>query len=44
MESKNLIQICIDTVRVLSADVIQKPNSGHPGTSMALSLLGPVLW
>ena len=44
MESKNLIQQCIDTVRVLSADAVQKANSGHPGTPMALSPLGHVLW
>ena len=44
MESKNLIQKCIDTVRVLSADSVQKANSGHPGTPMALSPLGHVLW
>ncbi len=44
METKNLIQQCIDTVRVLSADAVQKANSGHPGTPMALSPLGHVLW
>lgn len=44
METKNLIQKCIDTVRVLSADAVQKANSGHPGTPMALAPLGHVLW
>ncbi len=44
METKNLIQKCIDTVRVLSADAVQNANSGHPGTPMALSPLGHVLW
>ncbi len=44
MEPKNLIQKCIDTVRVLSADAVQKANSGHPGTPMALSPLGHILW
>ena len=44
MESDKLIQKCIDTVRVLSADAVQKANSGHPGTPMALSPLGHVLW
>ena len=44
MKSKNLIQKSIDTVRVLSADAVQKANSGHPGTPMALSPLGHVLW
>ena len=44
METKNLIQEGIDTVRVLSADAVQKANSGHPGTPMALSPLGHILW
>jgi len=34
----------IDTVRVLSADAVQKANSGHPGTAMALAPMGHVLW
>lgn len=44
METKNTIQKCIDTVRVLSADAVQKANSGHPGTPMALAPLGHLLW
>ena len=44
METKKIIQKCIDTVRILSADAVQKANSGHPGTPMALSPLGHVLW
>lgn len=44
METTKLIQKCIDTVRVLSADAVQKANSGHPGTPMALSPLGYLLW
>jgi transketolase len=35
---------CINTVRVLSADAVQKANSGHPGTPMALAPIGHVLW
>lgn len=44
MKTKNIIQKCIDAVRVLSADAVQKANSGHPGTPMALSPLGHLLW
>ena len=44
METKNLIQKSIDTVRILSADAVQKANSGHPGTPMALAPLGHILW
>lgn len=41
---KKLEQKCIDTVRVLSVDAVQKANSGHPGTPMGLAPLGHVLW
>lgn len=44
MKTKNFIQKSIDTVRVLSADAVQKADSGHPGTPMALAPLGHVLW
>lgn len=44
METKDLIQKAIDTVRILSADAVQNANSGHPGTPMALSPLGHILW
>jgi transketolase len=44
METKNISQKGIDTVRILSADAVQKANSGHPGTPMALAPLGHVLW
>ena len=37
-------QAAINTVRVLSADAVQKANSGHPGTPMALAPVGHVLW
>jgi transketolase len=35
---------CINTVRILAADAVQKANSGHPGTAMALAPLGHILW
>ena len=37
-------ELGINTVRVLSADAVQKANSGHPGTPMALAPIGHVLW
>jgi hypothetical protein len=30
-----LDQLCINTVRFLSADAVQKANSGHPGMPLA---------
>jgi len=46
MEDNNQpIQIlAIDTVRILSADAVQKANSGHPGTAMALAPVASLLW
>jgi transketolase len=43
-DQKSLEQECIDTVRVLAADAVQKAKSGHPGTPMALAPVGHVLW
>jgi transketolase len=37
-------RLCIDTIRTLSIDAIQKANSGHPGTPMALAPLAYTLW
>ena len=35
---------CIDTIRTLAMDAVQKANSGHPGTPMALAPVAYVLW
>ena len=43
-KQKDLARLGIDTVRVLAADAVQKANSGHPGTPMALAPLGHILW
>ncbi len=37
-------ELCINTVRTLSMDAIQKANSGHPGAPMALAPLAYVVW
>ena len=42
--TESIEQLGIDTVRILSADAVQKANSGHPGTAMALAPMGHVLW
>jgi len=37
-------ELCINTIRTLSMDAVQKANSGHPGTPMALAPLAYLLW
>ncbi len=37
-------RLTIDTIRTLSMDAVQKANSGHPGTPMALAPVGYTLW
>lgn len=43
-DNKDIETLGINTVRVLAADAVQKANSGHPGTPMALAPVGHVLW
>lgn len=37
-------ELCINTIRTLSMDAVQKANSGHPGAPMGLAAAGYVLW
>jgi transketolase len=36
--------LCIDTIRTLAIDAVEKANSGHPGAPMGLAPLAYVLW
>jgi transketolase len=40
----NLDQLCINTIRTLSIDAVQKANSGHPGAPMGLAPVMYSLW
>src|SRR5687767_10578146 len=40
----DLEQRCVNTIRTLSMDAVQKANSGHPGTPMALAPVAYALW
>jgi transketolase len=44
MSDTDIDQLCINTIRTLSIDAIQKANSGHPGTPMALAPVAYTLW
>ncbi|MCD4805455.1 MAG: transketolase [Desulfobacterales bacterium] len=37
-------ELCINTIRTLSMDAIQKANSGHPGAPMGLAPAAYILW
>ena len=41
---QNIDDLCINTIRALSMDAVQKANSGHPGAPMGLAPAGYVLW
>ena len=44
MPQSELDKLCINAIRVLAMDAVQKADSGHPGTPMALAPLAYVLW
>ena len=44
IDSQSPDQLSINTIRTLSIDAIDKANSGHPGTAMALAPLTLKIW
>jgi transketolase len=40
----NLGQLCINSIRVLAIDAVQKANSGHPGMPMGMAPIAYLLW
>ena len=42
--SKDDLELSANTIRILSAEAVQKANSGHPGMPMGMAELASVLW
>jgi hypothetical protein len=42
--SKAVDELCINTIRMLSADAVEKANSGHAGMPMGAAAMAYVLW
>ncbi|MFW6115005.1 MAG: transketolase [Thermodesulfobacteriota bacterium] len=43
-EQSSIDQRCINTIRFLAIDAVQKANSGHPGMPMGTATMAYVLW
>lgn len=44
MGEQLLDELCVNTIRFLAADAVQKANSGHPGAPMGAAAMAYVLW
>src|SRR4030042_7089228 len=42
--NRNLDELCVNTIRTLAMDAVQKANSGHPGTPMGAAPMAYTLW
>lgn len=43
-EKTEMDQLCINTIRFLSVDGVQKANSGHPGAPLGMATMAYTLW
>src|SRR5438105_12081349 len=43
-EKDKLEELCVNTIRFLAVDAVEKAKSGHPGTPMGMADMAFVLW
>jgi transketolase len=43
-DARKLEELCVNTIRFLAVDGVEKANSGHPGTPMGMADMAFVLW
>lgn len=44
LEKTDLDQLCVNTIRFLSVDAVEKANSGHPGLPLDAAPMAYILW
>ena len=44
MSTATIDELCVNTMRFLAVDAVQKANSGHPGMPLGASPMAYVLW
>jgi transketolase len=42
--NKSIDQLCVDTIRMLAVDMVERANSGHPGMPLGAAPMAYVLW